>query len=245
LRPAARAHERLADDGFRRSSTEASGGSRCDAVPARPQRLWHLRIGHDPAVTPSDAVQARLPYASRRSRRRLPTKDNHRKSSASGGNRWSSPGSRVPPSFSAIRVFANAQDGFAVPDLPQKGLGGPGSYPVMTSDGGRSWRTAGPVLHIPAAQGAIAVGQPGMVGARILFAWCGSCNSVIDTSSDAGRHWWQTFLPGQVLSVLADQAPATDWRPSSRDQPPTPTAAAHRCGPTSRPTEGAGSSATA
>jgi hypothetical protein len=41
-----------------------------------------------------------------------------------------------------------------------------------------------------------------MVGARILFAWCGSCNSIIDTSSDAGRHWWQTFLPGQVLSVL-------------------------------------------
>jgi hypothetical protein len=111
-------------------------------------------------------------------------------------------GSRVPPSFSAIRVFANAQDGFAVPDLPQKGLGGPGSYPVMTSNGGRSWRTACPVLHSPAAQGAIAVGQPGMVGARILFAWCGSCNSVIDTSSDAGRHWWQTFLPGQVLSVL-------------------------------------------
>lgn len=111
-------------------------------------------------------------------------------------------GSRVSPSFSAIRVFVNPQDGFAVSDLRQKGLGGPGTYPVVTSDGGRVWRTAGPVLHSPAAQGPIAVGQPGMVGARILFAWCGACNSVIDTSSDAGRHWWQTFMPGEVLSVL-------------------------------------------
>jgi hypothetical protein len=112
------------------------------------------------------------------------------------------PGARVATGFSAIRVFANAQDGFAVADLAQKGLGGPGTYPLRTSDGGRTWRTAGPVLHIPAAQGAIAVSQPGMVGPRILFAWCGACNSVIDTSSDAGRHWWQTFMPGQVLSVL-------------------------------------------
>ena len=108
----------------------------------------------------------------------------------------------MPASFSALRVFANARDGFALSDLSQKGLGGPGTYPVVTSDGGRTWRTAGPVLHIPAAQGAGAVGQPGMVGARILFAWCGACNGVIDTSSDAGRHWWQTFLPGLVLSVL-------------------------------------------
>jgi hypothetical protein len=79
-------------------------------------------------------------------------------------------GSRVTPGFNAIRVFANPQDGFAVPDLRQKGLAGPGTYPVVTSDGGRTWRTAGPVRHIPAAQGPIAVGQPGMVGARILFA---------------------------------------------------------------------------
>lgn len=99
-------------------------------------------------------------------------------------------------------MFANAQDGFAVTDLAQKGLGGPGTYPVLTSNGGHTWQTAGPVLHIAAAQGPIAVSQPGLAGARILFAWCGSCNSVVDTSSDAGRHWWQTFLPGQVLSVV-------------------------------------------
>ena len=48
-----------------------------------------------------------------------------------------------------MRVFANRLIGFALTDIPPRGGG---TYPVATSDGGRTWRTDGPVLHVPAAQ---------------------------------------------------------------------------------------------
>lgn len=101
--------------------------------------------------------------------------------------------------FTGVRVFANRHIGFALTDLAQAGGG---TYPVSTTDGGESWRTDGPVLHVPAAQGPIAVGQAGVLGPRIYFAWCGACNMVIDVTPDAGKHWWQTVMPGQVLAVL-------------------------------------------
>lgn len=101
--------------------------------------------------------------------------------------------------FTGIRMFANRRAGFAITDIPQAGGG---TYPVATTDGGKTWRTDGPVLHIPAAQGPVAVSQPGVAGPRIYFAWCGACNTVIDVTPDAGKHWWQTFMPGDVLAVL-------------------------------------------
>jgi hypothetical protein len=105
----------------------------------------------------------------------------------------------VNSSFTGTRVFANRRDGFAITVIARAREG---TYPVATDDGGRTWRTDGPVLHIPAAQGAIDVGQAGVSGPGIYFAWCGACNTVIDISPDAGKHWLQTFMPGQVLSVL-------------------------------------------
>ena len=39
-------------------------------------------------------------------------------------------------------------------------------------------------------------------GPRSYFAWCGACNMVIDVTPDTGKHWWQTFMPGQMLAVL-------------------------------------------
>jgi hypothetical protein len=105
----------------------------------------------------------------------------------------------VGSNFSGVRVFANRRVGFALSDIPPQGGG---TYPVATADGGRTWRTDGPVLHVPAAQGPLAVDQAGVVGPRIYFAWCGACNMVIDVTPDAGRHWWQVFMPGEVLAVL-------------------------------------------
>jgi hypothetical protein len=74
------------------------------------------------------------------------------------------PGTLASSGFTGIRVFANRRAGFAITNLPQAAYG---TYPVATADGGMTWRTDGPVLHIPAAQGGIAVGQPGVAGARI------------------------------------------------------------------------------
>ncbi len=120
----------------------------------------------------------------------------HLRPAASGGLR---PGTPVASNFTGSRVFVNRRNGFAIPNLPKAGYG---TYPVATTNGGKTWRTDGPVLHIPAAQGAIGVGQAGVAAPRFYFAWCGACNNVIDITPDAGKHWWQAFMPGQVLSLL-------------------------------------------
>ena len=109
------------------------------------------------------------------------------------------PGTAVSSGFTGVRVFANPRVGFAITELPRAGEG---TYPVRTADGGKTWRTDGPVLHVPAAQGPLAVDQAGVLGPRTYFAWCGACNTVIDDTPDAGMHWWQTFMPGDVLAVL-------------------------------------------
>lgn len=114
------------------------------------------------------------------------------------------PGTPVGSGFTGVRVFANRHVGFATTNLPQAGGG---TYPVATSDSGRRWRTDGPVLHIPAAQGSVAIGQAGVLGPKIYFAWCGACNTVIDVTPDAGKHWWQTFMPGNVLAVIGGSDP--------------------------------------
>ena len=114
------------------------------------------------------------------------------------------PGTGVSPRFLGVRVFANRRDGFAITDLPQAG---DGTYPVSTTDGGQTWRTDGPVLHIPAAQGPSAVDQAGVAGARTYFAWCGACNLIIDITADAGEHWWRAVMPGQVLAVIGSADP--------------------------------------
>jgi hypothetical protein len=108
------------------------------------------------------------------------------------------PGSAVGAGFTGVRVFVNRLDGFAIAGLPQAS---DGTYPVATTDGGRTWRTDGPVFHIPAANGGAAVGQAGVAAPQIYFAWCAACNNLIDITPDAGRHWWAVRLPGQILSL--------------------------------------------
>jgi hypothetical protein len=109
------------------------------------------------------------------------------------------PGTRVVATFTGVRLFANRRTGFAVTDLQYAGNA---TYPLATANGGRTWRTAGPALHLPAAQAPLAVDQAGVAGSRTWFAWCAACNTVIDATSDGGRRWWRTFMPGNVLSVV-------------------------------------------
>jgi hypothetical protein len=115
------------------------------------------------------------------------------------------PGTRVDSDFTGIRVFANRLNGFAIADLLQAGGA---TYPVATSDGGTSWRTDGPVFHIPAANGPAAVDQAGVAGPRTYFAWCGACNNLIDITPDAGRRWWAVRMPGSTLAVLGNVNPS-------------------------------------
>jgi photosystem II stability/assembly factor-like uncharacterized protein len=106
------------------------------------------------------------------------------------------PGTRVRASkLVGVRVFVNASRGFAIVNTNQA------QYPAATVDGGRTWRTDGPALHINAADAPESVLDLGAAGRRRVFAYGGG--QVVDVTSDGGKHWWQAFLGDDVLSVVA------------------------------------------
>jgi len=74
-------------------------------------------------------------------------------------------------------------------------------YPLATTDGGKMWEIAGPIVNVPAAQAGSAVGHAGVVNTRIWFLCCG-LNTVVDVTADAGKHWWVASLPGEVINVF-------------------------------------------
>ena len=111
--------------------------------------------------------------------------------------RW---GTRVPNHFSGTRTFATRQDGFALGNL--SGTEGGAMYPLATTNRGRTWRIAGPTVNVPAAQAANDVAQSGVVNRRTWFMCCG-LNTIVDVTSDAGKHWWSATLPGEVITVVA------------------------------------------
>ncbi|MGH2882757.1 MAG: hypothetical protein ACRDPA_08705, partial [Solirubrobacteraceae bacterium] len=81
------------------------------------------------------------------------------------------------------RVFTDAKRGFA---LVQSGQA---QYPAATTDGGKTWKTDGPALHLNAAQAPLAVVDIGAAGTKTIFAW--GTGQVIDTTSDGGAHWYR------------------------------------------------------
>jgi photosystem II stability/assembly factor-like uncharacterized protein len=91
------------------------------------------------------------------------------------------------------RVFANASDGFALVNL------GNAQFPACSRDGGRTWRTCGPAVHVDAADAPEGVGYVGVAGPRTFFAY-GS--SAVDVTTDGGRTWWETFLGELVVAVV-------------------------------------------
>jgi hypothetical protein len=92
------------------------------------------------------------------------------------------------------RVFLDPQHGFALAGVGQA------QYPAATSNGGRTWRTSGPALHINAAQAPLAVSEVGVLSRNVYFAAGGG--EVVDATTDGGRHWYQTLFRGGVLGVI-------------------------------------------
>lgn len=153
-----------------------------------PNPIWHGKLVLRPVTTanaklfrPPQTVQAR-PLGS------MP-----------GVSRLRS-GTRVGRGFSGTRFFVTRRDGFALGCL--SGSEGCPMYPLATTDGGKTWRIAGPIVNVPAAQAASDVTQAGVVNARTWFLCCG-LNSVVDVTPDAGKHWWEAYLPDEVLNVFA------------------------------------------
>jgi hypothetical protein len=109
-------------------------------------------------------------------------------------------GTVVPSSELGMRVFVDAERGFALAELHSGE-----TYPAATVDGGKRWRIDGPVFHIPAANGAAEVALAGAAPPRTYFAFGGG--SVVDLSTDGGRHWWVAVLGEDVIGVLPGPGP--------------------------------------
>lgn len=105
------------------------------------------------------------------------------------------PGSTVSASkIFGNRVFTGAKRGFALVDT------GGAQYPATTVDGGKTWKTDGPALHLDAAQAPLAVIYIGAAGPKTIFAW--GTGQVIDTTSDGGKHWYRATFFGLPVAVV-------------------------------------------
>jgi len=105
-------------------------------------------------------------------------------------------GTPVPAADLGQRVFVNASDGFSLAEIPPQG-----TYPAATVNGGRTWRTDGPILHANAAQAPLAISRVGATNSHTYYAW-GS--QVADVTSDGGKKWWRTVLGEYVLAVVSE-----------------------------------------
>jgi hypothetical protein len=98
---------------------------------------------------------------------------------------------------SGQRVFTDAKHGFALASV------GSAQYAVATADGGKTWKTYGPALHLNAAQAPLSVSFIGAVSRKTVFAWGGG--QVIDATSDGGKHWYSAlFVTGSPVAVVRD-----------------------------------------
>ena len=110
------------------------------------------------------------------------------------------PGTRIRAAgIFGQRVFTDAKHGFALASVPDA------DYPVATADGGKTWRTDGPALHLHAAQAPLAVTFIGAVNRQTVFAWGGG--QVIDATSNGGKTWYSAlFTEGGPTAVVRDLA---------------------------------------
>jgi hypothetical protein len=112
------------------------------------------------------------------------------------------PGTIVKSSTLGTRAFINASRGVAL-NLGDSLHGV--TYPVATVNGGKTWRIAGPALHVPAANAPDVVTQVGAAppATYFVFGGPGGANSV-DVTADGGAHWFGALLgEGVVASVVA------------------------------------------
>jgi hypothetical protein len=103
-------------------------------------------------------------------------------------------GSTVSASSLGERVFLTASHGYTLASVGQA------QYPAGTTNGGHTWKTIGPALHLNAAQAPLSVTSLGAASTKTIFAYGGG--QVIDTTSDAGKHWYRALFQGLVMSVV-------------------------------------------
>ncbi len=104
------------------------------------------------------------------------------------------PGSPVKAASIEQRVFVNAGDGFALADTDSA------QYPAKTTDGGATWKTFGPAVHLNALQAPLAVTEIGVANRRTVYFY--GSGQAVDVTSDGGKQWWRTFTEELSLAVV-------------------------------------------
>jgi hypothetical protein len=132
------------------------------------------------------------------------------------------PGTPVPSAnLFGQRVFTDSKRGFALASPSDA------DYPVATTDGGITWKTDGPALHLHAANAPAVVLFIGAVNRKTVFAWGGG--QVIDATHDGGKNWYSASfsfggplavareLNGHLLALVGTPGGATKWLYNSKD----------------------------
>lgn len=104
------------------------------------------------------------------------------------------PGTHVSHADLGPREFPNPHVGFSLASVGQA------QYPAETVNGGQTWRTNGPALHLNAAQAPLSVVFTGASNAHTFYAFGGG--QVVDATGDGGRHWWRAFLGDAPIAVV-------------------------------------------
>jgi len=96
------------------------------------------------------------------------------------------------------------------------------TYPVVTTNGGQSWKVDGPIFYIAAADAPAEVDQIANVLPNTVFAW-GEAGHVV-VSTDGGEQWWSTNFnsalsvgqswPGNGLFALVSINPSVTYNSS-------------------------------
>lgn len=92
------------------------------------------------------------------------------------------------------RVFTDAKHGFALIDKGQA------QYPAATADGGKTWKTNGPALHLNAAQAPLAVTYIGAASRQTIFAW--GSGQAVDVTGNGGKQWYRALFQGVPVAVV-------------------------------------------
>jgi photosystem II stability/assembly factor-like uncharacterized protein len=112
-------------------------------------------------------------------------------------------GTTVPAGNLSQRVFVSSKVGFAL------GAVGEAQYPAETTNGGASWKTFGPALHVNAAQAPLSVTDVGAVNKRVVYFY--GSGQAVDVTSDGGKHWYRAFAPELSLAVVPGTSGQLVW----------------------------------
>jgi hypothetical protein len=104
------------------------------------------------------------------------------------------PGTAVKSTQLGIRTFLNGSYGVALASGQQA------QYPAVTTNGGKTWHTNGPALHVDAAQAPLSVLYEGVASRTTSYAYGGG--QVVDVTSNGGTTWRGALFNGLVMAVV-------------------------------------------